>query len=179
VRTAQVATAPLGEKHLAAILPGRQGASDTRRLLTSFRISPDGRLMMGGAWATATLDDKPLLPHLHRAASELFGHLGPLQWEFGWSGYFPVTGDHMPHLHETAEGLVCALGCNGRGIGLSTAMGRLVAERLLGKRAEDMELAPQPMAAVRFHEFRGVGVAAATRLKSLQDRFDRFATARR
>jgi glycine/D-amino acid oxidase-like deaminating enzyme len=174
VRTAQVATRPLPEATRRAILPGRHGASDTRRLLTSFRLSPDGRLVMGGAWATAGLDDAPLLPHLHKAGAELFAHLGPLEWDYGWSGVFPVTTDHMPHLHESGDGLFCALGCNGRGIGLSTAMGKLVAERILGK--VDLPLAPSPMRPVAFHAFRGLGVAAATIVKGVQDGIDRART---
>jgi glycine/D-amino acid oxidase-like deaminating enzyme len=176
VRTAQVATAPLSDVQLRTILPGRQGASDTRRLLTSFRITPDSRLMMGGAWATGSLDDAHLLPRLHAVGRELFRHLGALQWEYGWSGFFPATDDHMPHLHETPEGLICALGCNGRGIALSTAMGRLVGERLLGKRVEEMPLEPSAMPAVRFHEFRTPGIAVATAFKGVQDRIDRALT---
>jgi len=173
VRTAQVATVPLPERYLAAILPGREGASDTRRLLTSFRISPDGRLVMGGAWATGSLEHGHLLPWLHRTGAELFGHLGPLDWEFGWSGYFPVTNDHLPHLHESADGLVCALGCNGRGIALSTAMGALVAGRLSGDSVDDLPLAPTPMRSVGFHAFRTLGIAVATRIKRAGDRLDR------
>jgi glycine/D-amino acid oxidase-like deaminating enzyme len=178
VRTAQVATAPLSDVQLRTILPGRHGASDTRRLLTSFRISPDNRLMMGGAWATGTLDEAPLLPRLHAVGKALFRHLGALQWEYGWSGFFPVTEDHMPHVHESPEGLVCALGCNGRGIALSTAMGQLVAERLLGQRVEEMPLEPSPMPSVRFHEFRAPGIAVATAVKGVQDRIDRALTRR-
>jgi glycine/D-amino acid oxidase-like deaminating enzyme len=176
VRTAQVASAPLDDVQLASILPGRQAASDTRRLLTSFRISPDNRLVMGGAWATGSLADQGLLPHLHRAGRELFGHLGSLRWEYGWSGFFPVTGDHMPHLHETDDGLACALGCNGRGIALSTAMGKLVAERLMGKMRADMELEPTPMPRVAFHDFRAAGIAVATVVKGAQDRAERLLT---
>ncbi len=176
VRTAQVATAPLSEVALRTILPGRQGASDTRRLLTSFRISPDLRLMMGGAWATGGLDDRHLLAHLHRAGADLFGHLGPLRWEFGWSGFFPVTDDHLPHVHESADGITCALGCNGRGIALSTALGEMVAARLLGRAADALEIPPTPMPAVAFHEFRRAGIAAVTLAKSLQDRLDRALT---
>ena len=178
VRTAQVATRQLPKAMLRAILPGGQGASDTRRLLTSFRRAPDGRLVMGGAWATAGRAHAHMLPRLHRAGAELFAHLGPLQWEYGWSGVFPVTQDHLPHLHESAEGLYCALGCNGRGIGLSTAMGELVAERMLGRPADELPLEVSPMRAVHFHAFRGLGVAAATVVKGLQDRVERAMTAK-
>lgn len=176
VRTAQAATAPLDERRLATILPGRQGASDTRRLLTSFRISPDRRLVMGGAWATGALDDVPLLPHLHKAGGALFAHLGTLDWEFGWSGYFPATSDHMPHLHESGDGIYCALGCNGRGIALSTALGTLVAARISGVQEADSGLEPTPMARVLFHRFRNAGIALATAVKGVQDRADRLLT---
>lgn len=173
VRTAQVATAPLGARMLETILPGRQCASDTRRLLTSFRISPDNRLVMGGSGATATLDHSSIVPRLHAAAKEMWGHLGPLEWEFAWSGFFAVTNDHMPHIHETADGVICALGCNGRGIGISSAMGKLMAERLLGKDAREMPLKPIPMRPFAFHAFRTLGVAIATRYHGMRDRIDK------
>jgi glycine/D-amino acid oxidase-like deaminating enzyme len=172
VRTAQVASEPLSERQLGSILPGRQGASDTRRLLTSFRIAPGNRLLMGGAWATGGLRHDALLPHLHRSGARLFGHLGPLRWAYGWSGFFPATTDHLPHLHESPDGLYCALGCNGRGIGLSTGLGQLVAERIMGRPAADLDIPVQPMRPVALHAFRRLGVAAATRMNWLRDRID-------
>lgn len=178
VRTAQVASASLPPSIAGAILPGGQGASDTRRLLTSFRLSPDNRLVMGGSGATGGRDHAALLSRLHVVATELFAPLGRIEWEFGWSGYFPVTMDHLPHWHDSGDGLYCALGCNGRGIALSTALGKLAAERILGKPAGELELAPTPMAPVRFHEFRHVGIAVATAVKGLQDRFDRARSAK-
>ena len=172
VRTAQVASEPLSARQLSTILPGRQGASDTRRLLTSFRIAAGNRLMMGGAWATGGLRHDTLLPHLHRSAARLFGHLGPLGWAYGWSGFFAATPDHLPHLHESPDGLYCALGCNGRGIGLSTGLGQLVAERILGRPAADLEIPVQPIRPVALHAFRRLGIAAATRMNRLRDRID-------
>jgi len=173
VRTAQVATAPLPKAMLDAILPGRQCASDTRRLLTSFRISPDDRLVMGGSGATATLDHSTIVPRLHAAAQEMFGHLGRIPWEYAWSGFFAVTNDHIPHIHESDDGVICALGCNGRGIGISTAIGQLMAERLTGLQSVDMPLQPSRMAPFAFHEFRTLGVAVATRYHGLRDRIDK------
>lgn len=174
LRTAQVATRPLPEKARRAILPGRQGASDTRRLLTSFRLSPDGRLMMGGSGATGGAHKESLLRHLHRSAHELFAHLGPLEWECGWSGYLALTPDHLPHIHEPERGMLVALGCNGRGIALSTEMGRMLAERILGRGADEMPLPVTPIRALPFHGLRHPVLAAATAAKRFQDRFDRM-----
>lgn len=173
VRTAQVATEPLPGHMLETILPDRQCASDTRRLLTSFRISPDNRLVMGGSGATATLSHSSIVPRLHAAAREMWSHLGPLSWAYAWSGFFAVTTDHMPHIHETADGVICATGCNGRGIGVSTAIGRLMAERLLGKDPGEMPLKPTPMRPFPFHAFRALGVAIATRYHGMRDRIDK------
>ncbi|VWX63209.1 Glycine/D-amino acid oxidase [Burkholderiales bacterium 8X] len=172
VRTAQVATAPLGPTMLNTILPGRQCASDTRRLLTSFRLSPDNRLVMGGSGATATLDHASIVRRLHAAAHEMWGHLGTLEWDFAWSGFFAVTNDHIPHIHETGDGVICALGCNGRGIAVSSVIGALLAERQLGQSPAEMPLRPTPMKPFAFHAFRHVGVAAATRYHGLRDRID-------
>jgi len=177
VRTAQTASAPLSAAQARAILPGRQGASDTRRLLTSFRLSPDARLVMGGSGATGGLGHDHLLLRLRKVGSELFRALGPIEWEFGWSGYFAVTSDHLPHLHESVDGLVCALGCNGRGIAVSTALGQLVAQRLLGASAADAAIRPAAMHSVPFYAFRNIGIAVATTVSGLQDSFDRARSA--
>lgn len=172
VRTAQVATAPLPARMLEAILPRRQVASDTRRLLTSFRISPDDRLVMGGSGATAGLDHTAVVARLHASAGQLFGHLGPLPWEFAWSGYFAVTKDHIPHIHESRDGVICALGCNGRGIAVSTAIGMLLARRAMGMPVQAMPIKPTPMKPFLFHAFRHLGVAVATRYHGLRDRLE-------
>ncbi len=173
VRTAQVATRPLSENLLKTILPGRQVASDTRRLLTSFRISPDNRLVMGGSGATGGEHHISLERYLHAAGAELFGHLADLEWEYGWSGHLAVTSDHVPHIHEPDPSILVSLGCNGRGIAISTAMGKLLAERFLGKRAEDMELGISRIRPYAFHGLRNIGIAVATQWKRMQDRHER------
>lgn len=172
VRTAQVATRPLPYNMRNAILPSGHVSSDTRQLLTSFRLSPDGRLVMGGSGATAGLDHSVIVPCLQRAGEELFGHLGRLEWNFHWSGYFAVTTDHLPHVHEPASEMHIAVGCNGRGIAVSTYLGMQLAHRILGMSADQLSVPVSSMRTVKFHAFRGLGVKAATLYKRLQDRLE-------
>lgn len=80
LRTAQVASEPLPENKLATILPNGEAASDTHRLLTSFRITADNKLIMGGASATAGDESQSLIRHLHVAASKRFPLLGAIRW---------------------------------------------------------------------------------------------------
>ncbi|MNN57386.1 FAD dependent oxidoreductase [compost metagenome] len=124
---------------------------------------------MGGSGATAGLDHRAIVPHLHRAGEELFGHLGRLQWAYHWSGYFAVTTDHLPHVHEPAPNLHVAVGCNGRGIAVSTSLGIALAERVLGATAEELPVPLSSIGKVPFHALRSVGVTAATLYKRLQD----------
>ena len=42
-----------------------------------------------------------------------------------------LTRDFLPHLHEPVPGLLAFLGCNGRGVGLGTAMGTAIGEHFL------------------------------------------------
>lgn len=170
VRTAQIASYPLSDEQRRHILPGGQVCSDTRQLLTSFRLSPDGRLVMGGAGATTGLGHQAIVPYLQRAGTELFRHLGPLRWAYQWSGCFAVTTDHLPHIHEPERGLHIAVGCNGRGIAVSTSLGMCLAERALGAATEDLPVPVTPIMSVPFHRFHRLGVKLATTCKRWQDR---------
>lgn len=173
LRTAQVATCPLPPSMRRAILPGRQAASDTRRLLTSFRVTPQHRLIMGGADATGGDSDARLVHSLHRAAKELFAHLGELQWEFGWSGLLALTEDHLPHIHAPSPGLLTALGCNGRGIAVSTALGVALAQHVLHGVEADLPLPITALRPVRLFALRNVGIALATSTNRVLDAIDR------
>ncbi|MDP9651228.1 NAD(P)/FAD-dependent oxidoreductase [Paraburkholderia caledonica] len=171
VRTAQVATRPLSPNMRDKILPGGHVASDTRQLLTSFRQSPDGRLVMGGAGATAGVNHAGIVPYLRAAGEDLFGSLGKLHWEFEWSGYFAVTTDHLPHIHEPTPNMVVAVGCNGRGIAISTSIGIEMARYIADRDAAQLSIPLTGIGKVPFHRYRSLGVGIATRIKRIQDRF--------
>lgn len=162
VRTAQIATRPLPLEMKARILPEGQVASDTRQLLTSFRLSPDGRLVMGGSGAIAGLNHSRIVPYLQKAGEGLFGGLGRLEWAYQWSGYLAVTTDNLPHMHEPARNIHIAVGCNGRGIAVSTALGKQLAYRVLGLSAEELAVPLSSIESVPFHDFRRLGVRAGT-----------------
>lgn len=175
-RIGEVATKPLSHNVLAKILPGRQLASDWRRLLASFRITPDGRLMMGGSTATSGPETTKIRDSLHRAARDLFGHYGDFEWDFFWSGVFAVTSDKLPHLYEPYPNLVAALGCNGRGIAISTAMGKVLAQWLQGAGEDELILPVSKLTPMRFHFLHRPVVSTLIAIKGLQDRIDRART---
>ncbi len=169
LRTAQVASAPLSEHQARRILPQGEVASDTQRLLTSFRITPDNRLIMGGADATAGDEHPGLLQQLHLAASRRFPDLGAIHWQYGWSGYLALTRDHLPVILRLGDGIYAGIGCNGRGIAMATLIGRLLADLLSGSSESDCAVPITPIRRMaRFH-LRHPGVAMAVIANRLLD----------
>ena len=133
LRTAQIASAPLGQDLARTILPGGESASDTQRLLTSFRLTADKRLIMGGATATAGDENSRLFAWLCQAAKDRFPQLGDINWEYGWSGYLALTDDHLPQIVTVDDGFYAGIGCNGRGIAMATVTGQAIVHFICGK----------------------------------------------
>ena len=173
LRTAQIASAPLTDEQSAQILPGGESVSDTQRLLTSFRRTADNRLIMGGASATAGDEHAGLFRHLRRAARRRFPGLEDLSWEFGWSGYLALTRDHLPQIIRLGKGFYSGVGCNGRGIGMATVIGRELADIAAGKAEQDCDIPLRGPATIPGFAFRHAGVAAGVLLNRALDTLER------
>lgn len=173
LRTAQVASAPLGVGEADRILPGGEAASDTLRLLTSFRITPDKRLIMGGASATAGDHSARLTRRLHAAAARRFPALGSIPWRFAWSGYLALTVDHLPSIQRVGPGLYTASACNGRGIALSVACGEALGVLVGGAREDDCPVPVRLFRPQRTFCLRHPGVASAVLANRVLDAVDR------
>jgi glycine/D-amino acid oxidase-like deaminating enzyme len=135
------ATAPLDAATLASILPGREGAWDTRLVLSSFRLDAAGRLVFGSIGALSGAAAPIHEGWARRALRRIFPQLRNVVFETSWFGQIGMTDDNVPRLHVFAPNVVGFSGYNGRGIGPGTAFGRLLAGFVSGKLDEaDMPL---------------------------------------
>ena len=128
-----MATAPLPAALRDTILPRREGAWDTRRVLSSFRLDAAGRLVFGSIGA---LRGAGRAVHGHwgrRALAKLFPQLGDVAFEHAWYGWIGTTADSLPRFHQLARNVVSFSGYNGRGIGPGTVFGRELARLVLGQ----------------------------------------------
>lgn len=169
----QIATAPLPAGLAGGILPGGQAVSDSRRILVYYRKSPDGRLVLGGRGRMALPTGASDWAHLERALVRLYPQLAGLAIEKRWFGRVAMTPDHLPHLHEPEKGLLAVVGCQGRGVGLMSALGKRVADYLA---SGDVSLLPFPSSPIRpipLHAFRQVGVAATIAWYRMLDALER------
>ncbi len=144
----QLATEPLGP-HADHILPGRQGLWDTAPIMFSARRDAAGRLIIGSMGRVIGSKDKGVS---HRWARhqlrKAFPELGEVGFEEAWHGQIAMTPDHMPRIHQLAEGLWTPVAYNGRGITTGTIFGQAMAELLTGMDPTGMPLPVSDMAAV-------------------------------
>jgi glycine/D-amino acid oxidase-like deaminating enzyme len=172
VRGYQMVSVPLSADVRRTILPGGQPLTDTRRTFSGVRLHHDGRLHASAPGPLfATEERAPGVAAANARLASLFPKLGTLQWEYRWTGWIAVSGDHYPHLHELAPGLWAGLGYSGRGIALATMMGGDIARRLLGG-AEDGVFPVTPLKAFPLRRFARPLVGAAIAWFRLRDALD-------
>lgn len=169
----QIATAPLSSHLAATILPVRQAVSDSRRILVYYRKSADGRLVLGGRGRMALPTSPADWAHLERALRRLYPALADVAIEKRWFGRVAMTPDHLPHIHEPEPGLLAVVGCQGRGLGLMTALGARLAGYLHSGDARQLPFPISPIRPIPFHAFRQVGVAATIAWYRMLDAFER------
>lgn len=169
----QIATERLPDRLQDAILPGRQAVSDSRRILVYYRKSPDGRLVLGGRGRMAEPKSESDWKHLERAMRRLYPDLDGIAIERRWFGRVAMTPDHLPHIHEPQPGLMTVVGCQGRGVGMMTALGQKFALYIA---SGDRAILPLPISAIKpipLHEFRQIGVAATIAWYRLLDALEK------
>ena len=155
------ATDPLPPELHALILRGGEGAWDTRKVLTSFRLDAAGRFIIGSVGQLGALDGAVHRAWAARQMARLYPELRGTPLRMGWWGQIGMTPDALPRLHQPAPGLWSVSGYNGRGIAPGTVFGRLLAELCLGRIAlADMPLPLTPASSAQLRALRGLALRA-------------------
>jgi glycine/D-amino acid oxidase-like deaminating enzyme len=166
-RSRQIATAPLPAALLEKILPSGEAVSDTRRIGNYFRIGPQGRLLIGGRGSFSEARANRDYADLRAALAWLYPEAAEAPVEFSWSGRVAMTADHLPHTHRPAPGIVAALGYNGRGVAMATALGLAIGAHLADPvqplPLQPSEMKPLPLHAL--HPIYGEGAILYYRLR--------------
>jgi glycine/D-amino acid oxidase-like deaminating enzyme len=128
-----IATEELPQEVIASTSPRNRSFADTRRVLTYYRPSPDGkRMIFGGRAKFAFTDPTETAPLLHRFMCDRFPQLHGTKITHAWTGNVAFTFDELPHMGKH-QGLHFALGCNGSGIAMMSFLGREIARKVIGK----------------------------------------------
>ena len=165
----QIATAPLPDRLRQTILPGGEVLSDTRRVIRYWRLDSAGRLIMGGRGPYREPGPERDWAHLKREVARLYPDLAGIAFTHRWGGRVAVHPDYWPKLHRPRPGLLAAIGCQGRGIGWQSAMGRELA--LLATDPDYESVLPvSGIAPIPFAPLKRVGVSATIAAMRALDR---------
>jgi glycine/D-amino acid oxidase-like deaminating enzyme len=153
-------------------LPGGQCVSDTRRNLFTFRFDAQNRLISGGMHILSPGAEARVPDTIHRRLALHLGlpDLPPLA--YAWSGLASVMPDYLPRVVELGPNLIAGFACNGRGIALTTAMGRELAAWATGREAADLAIPLRPATPIPFHALARLAPNALLPLSLLRDRLD-------
>jgi glycine/D-amino acid oxidase-like deaminating enzyme len=155
------ATAPLPRESAESILPERQGAWDTRQVLSSFRFDAAGRLVFGSVGALRGMGRRIHHDWARRALARIFPKLKGAPFEHAWYGMIGMTRDALPRFHELDRNVVSFSGFNGRGIAPGTVFGRELAKLVLGEaRPDDLPLPVTRWAPAPWRHAKALGYEA-------------------
>ena len=173
VKVYQVATQPLPEEVRERVLPKMAPVADTRRHTFALRWSEDGRLITGGM--VVPLGNRTerarhgFLSRIH----EFVPYLPALEADAVWTGTIAATLDGLPRMVRLAPGLSGAIGCNGRGVALTSALGRELASLMAGHVAEaDFALPITPPRPIPMARLSGLAPHLWLPWSALRDRLD-------
>lgn len=165
----QIATAPLPADLRETILPHGQAVSDSRRISTYYRKCPDSRLVFGGWGRMAGPKSEADFDHLQRAMVRLFPSLEGIAVEHRWYGRVAMTPDHLPHIHEPEKRLLAIAGCQGRGVGLMTALGPRLVDYIQNGDPAALPFPLSPIRPIPFHALRAIGADVAIAWRRMID----------
>ncbi|EDQ05768.1 Gamma-glutamylputrescine oxidoreductase [Sulfitobacter indolifex] len=171
IRSIQIATDPLSEGLRREILPKGHSASDSRRLLLYFRFDEDGRFLMGGRGDYSEKGLARQFAALKSITRQIYPQLSEAEFRYHWGGFVAMTADHYPHLASHGEGVMSAVGYNGRGVAMATALGKVLADWASGTKERDLGFPVSKLKPIPFHFLRKPAVAATIAWSHLRDRW--------
>jgi glycine/D-amino acid oxidase-like deaminating enzyme len=131
-----IATRPLTDAQVQAVMPGNRTCVNTMNIGNYWRLAPDNRLIFGGrARFSATSDqrsDSKSGAILRDSMERIFPQLKGIDIDYCWGGLVDMTADRYPRA-GFHDGLWYAMGYSGHGAQLSTHLGMTVADAILGK----------------------------------------------
>lgn len=172
-----IATAPLSEAQQREILPGKVTISDSRLAIYFARYDRDGRLIFGCVGSSEQIDRLGGFARVKRGLRTVFPQIADIAIERKWAGRIAVTPEMMPHMHEPAPGVLAGLGYSGRGIVMTSVMGRALAARLLGTPADELPFPVLPVKPLPLHGLTSSLLPLAAPAMTLRDRLDSLTNA--
>jgi gamma-glutamylputrescine oxidase len=132
VGTYIIATEPLGEERVRALLPSNAAIADINWILDYFRRSADHRLLFGGRVSYSAVQPLHLAESMRKRMLRIFPTLSDAKVGYVWGGYLDITRSRAPNFGRLAPNVFYCQGFSGHGMSLTGLAGKLVAEAVAG-----------------------------------------------
>jgi gamma-glutamylputrescine oxidase len=132
VGTYIIATEPLGEERVRALLPSNAAIADINWILDYLRRSADHRLLFGGRVSYSAVQPPHLAESMRKRMLRIFPALAGVQVAYAWGGYLDITMSRAPDFGRLAPNVFYMQGFSGHGMSLTGLAGKLVAEAVAG-----------------------------------------------
>jgi gamma-glutamylputrescine oxidase len=132
VGTYIIATEPLGEERVRALLPSHAAVADINWILDYFRSSDDHRLLFGGRVSYSSVQPPRLAESMRARMLRVFPTLAGVKVAYAWGGYLDITMSRAPNFGRLAPNVFYLQGFSGHGVTLTGLAGKLVAEAVAG-----------------------------------------------
>lgn len=132
VGTYIIATEPLGEERVRALLPSNAAIADINWILDYFRRSADHRLLFGGRVSYSAVQPRHLAESMRKRMLRIFPTLTDARVAYAWGGFLDITMNRAPDFGRLAPNVFYLQGFSGHGMSLTGLAGKLVAEAVAG-----------------------------------------------
>lgn len=149
IRVTLFRTAPLTPQQLETLgWTGREGIITAHSAIEHYRLTADNRILGGSKHVQYRYGSRladgyqpSVFERFTQLMTERFPELPELQIEAFWGGWIGMTPDFLPLSFSNRRGnLYYGMGYNGHGIAHATSNGQMLADQVLDRPSEDVDL---------------------------------------
>ncbi len=170
VHSNMFATEELPPGTVERLIPGLRMITDTRRIVSYYRPSPDfRRILYGGRAAEPEWNLAESTRLLYAALTDAFPALRGARVTHQWCGLVAMSFANPPQI-GSLDGVHYALCYSGSGVAMATYCGHKVALKVLGDPDGATAFDPHRSPVPPFHQFKALALPLAVRATNLADR---------
>ena len=144
-----IATEPLSEREAKDAITHDVCVSDTKFVVSYWRLSADRRLLFGGGERYSTRPPNDIGAFVRPYLARVYPQFAGKRIDYGWGGMLAITASRLPHFGRLGN-IFFAHGYSGQGVATTGLAGKLIAEAVAGA-AERFDV----FAAIRHQTFPG------------------------
>lgn len=134
-----IATEPLSERQVQALLPADAAYCEQQTALNYFRLSPDRRLLFGGMCNYSGRHPKNIAASLRPRLAKIFPSLADVRVDYQWGGNIAISINRIPQFGRIQGNTYYVQGYSGHGVAPTHIAGKMLAD-IVGGDSEQFDL---------------------------------------